>query len=94
MIGKKLSPILEELEMVLLEFNANEFSGKPEFTDEAFRASIYIFMSVFMDKIYNLQEDENIAMEDRLNMVESAGTDLRMLIKKYTNIDTYDFLKQ
>ena len=89
MIGKKLSPILEEIEMTLLEFTANEHTGKPEFTDEGFRASIYIFMTVFMDKIYNLQEDENIAMEDRMNMVENAGNDLRNLIKKYTDIDTH-----
>ena len=93
MIGKKLSPILEEIEMTLLEFTANEHTGKPEFTDEGFRASIYIFMTVFMDKIYNLQEDENISMEDSLNMVESAGKDLRKLVKTYTNIDTHDFLK-
>ena len=94
MIGKKLSPILEEIEMTLLEFNANDSAGKPEFTDEGFRASIYIFMTVFMEKIYDLQDDENIDMGDRMKMVESAGTELRKLIKTYTNIDTHDFLKQ
>ena len=89
MIGEKLSPILEEIEMTLLEYNANEIVPQPNFTDEGFRAGIYIFMSVLMDKIYSLQEDENIAMEDRLNMVESAGKELRNLIKKYTDIDTH-----
>ena len=92
MIGKKLSPILIEIEETILEFEANNGS-KSEYTEEGFRAALKIFMSVLMDKIWELQENENIDIQDRLNMVLKAGKDIRKLIKTYTNIDTFDLLK-
>lgn len=43
MIGKKLSPVLEEMEATLWEYEA--FNGaKPNYTLEGFRASTKIFM--------------------------------------------------
>lgn len=88
MIGKKISPILEEIENTLWEF---EVSGvKPEYTDEGFRAGIKIFASVLMDKIWELQEGENTENQDRLNMVQKAGEDIRGLVKTYTNIDCHE----
>ena len=50
-------------------------------------------MSVLMDKIWELQEDEKISIEDRINMVQKAGDDVRNLIKTYTGIDTFDLYK-
>lgn len=92
MIGKKISPILVEIENSLWEFEENN-NIKPEYTQDGFRAVVKIFMSVLMDKIWELQSDEKIDMEDRIKMVEKAGQDLRALIKTYTNIDTHDFYK-
>jgi hypothetical protein len=92
MIGKKLSPILVEIEDTLWEFEANR-GIKPEYTNEAFRSGIKIFMSVLMDKIWELQENEKITLDDRIKMVEKAGADVRELIKTYTNIDTQDLYK-
>ncbi len=88
MIGKKISPILEEIEITLFEFEAN-VGMKPEFTDDGFRAGIKIFSSVLMDKIWELQENENISIEDRINMVQKVGEDIRKLVKIYTDIDTH-----
>lgn len=48
MIGKKLSPVLEEMETTLWEYEA--FNGaKPNYTLEGFRASTKIFMSALVD---------------------------------------------
>ncbi len=88
MIGTKISPILEEIEDTLLEFEAN-VGMKPNFTDDGFRAGIKIFSSVLMDKIWELQEDENISIEDRIKMVQKVGEDIRKLVKTYTDIDTH-----
>jgi hypothetical protein len=92
MIGKKISPILEEIEDTLWEFEANN-GQKPEFTIEGFRAATKIFMSVLMDKIWELQEDEKFIMPDRENMAQKAGEDVRKLIKTYTGIDCHDLYK-
>ena len=88
MIGKRISPILEEIENTLWEF---EVSGvKPEYTKEGFRAGIKIFASVLMDKIWELQEGENTENQDRLNMVQKAGEDIRQLVKTYAGIDCHE----
>lgn len=90
MIGKKLSPVLTEIADTLWEFEA-QGGLKPNYTEDAFKASTKIFMSALMDKLWNLQQTENMEVQDRLNMAQKAGEDLRKLIKTYTNIDTHEF---
>ncbi len=92
MIGKKLSPILVEIENTIIDFDYYN-RGKPEYPNDAFRATIKIFMSVMMDKIYNLQTNENFDFEDRCNMVTKFGEELKHLIKVYTNVDTVELFK-
>ena len=92
MIGEKISPILSEIEDTLWEFEAN-IGAQPQYTTEGFRAGIKIFMSVLMDKMWNLQENETLTMEDRIHMVEKLGQDVRMIVKTYTDIDTHDLYK-
>lgn len=87
MIGKRLSPILEEIEMVLIEYEVN-ISTPPKFTKEGFRAAIKIFSSAMLDSIWNLQESEELSIDDRLKMAESFGNKIRELVKTYANIDT------
>jgi hypothetical protein len=87
MIGKKLSPVLEEIELTLLEYEAN-IGIQPEFTDEGFRAGIKIFSSVMLDRIWNLQESEDLSIDDRIKMAESFGNKIKEIVKTYTNIDT------
>lgn len=92
-IGQKLSPILVEIEDTLWEFET--FNGqKPNYTMDGFRAAIKIFMSVVMDKIWELQEIENIDMEDRINMANNVGEEIRNLIKTYTDIDCHKLYEQ
>jgi len=92
MIGKKISPVLVELENTIWNFEANN-QMPPEYTDEGFKAICKIFMSALMDKQWVLQNHETIDMEDRCKMAEKCGEDLRNLIKVYTDLDTHEFYK-
>jgi hypothetical protein len=92
MIGKKISPILSEIELALIEFEIN-VAKPPEYTDEGFRASVKIFLSVMLDKMWKLQEDEGIDINTRADMAEKLGNELRNIIRVYTNIDTHNLYK-
>jgi hypothetical protein len=92
MIGKNISPILIEIENQLLLFEA-EIALKPEYTNDGFRAGVKIFMSVMLDKMWELQVDENIPFDIRADMADKLGNEIRHLIKKYTNIDTHELYK-
>ena len=89
-LGSKLTPILVEIENTLLDFEAYTGS-KPDFGDDALRAATKIFSSVLMNKIYDLQENENMNMKDRENMAFWAGCEIRKLIKNCTGIETHNF---
>lgn len=89
MIGQEISKILSEIECSLWEYEANN-GIKPNYTKDGFRAATKIFMSVIMDKMFELQTNEKIPMEYRIKMVKKAGEDVRNLIKTYTDIDTYE----
>lgn len=92
MIGKIISPVLNEIESKLWEWEFN--SEKPlEYTNEGFRAACKIFISALMDKMWDLQTKEDIKFEDRLSMGKKAAQDVRSLIKIYTDIDTHDMYK-
>lgn len=91
-MGQKLSPVLAEIESTLWEHEFN-VSSKPDYTEEGFRAGIKIFMSVMMDKVWELQQDEKIEMDDRARMVEELGNEVKNLVKAHTNIDTFELYK-
>ena len=88
-LGEKLSPILEEIQDTLLE----NYERKPEFTMNGFKACIYIFQAALIDKMYNLQTNENIPTDIKLDMALKLGTELRDLIKTYCDIDTHELYK-
>jgi len=84
-IGKELSPILEEIEISLLEFS----DYKPEFTKEGFRAAIFIFQSALMDKMYERQQEIKLGQKQCEDQAEQLGTEIKILIEKYTGLDTF-----
>jgi hypothetical protein len=92
MIGKKLSPVLSEIESTLMEFEIN-VAKPPEYTDEGFRASVRIFLSAMLDKMWKLQEDEGIDINTRADMAEKLGSEIRNIVRVYTNIDTHSLYK-
>lgn len=65
---------------------------KPNYTDEAMVSVTLIFQSVFMDKLFDTMEYDNMNKEDRLKMAESAGSDLRKLIHTYTGLDMHNLV--
>ena len=88
-LGEKLSPILSQIEGTLLD----NYETKPGFTDEGFRASIYIFQSALLDKMWELQEKEGLSIEIRADMATKCGEAIRNIIKTFTNIDTHNLYK-
>lgn len=91
-IGQKLSPILEELENTLID-HASYNGSKPEFTNDGFRAGVQIFMSVMMDKLYEVQMSEGKTIEQSSNEATMMGFSIRGLILQYTKIDTHNLYK-
>jgi len=85
MIGKKLSPVLAEIESTLMEF----YGHKPNYTNEGFRAATYIFVQAVMDKMWEVQNFDKMDIKDREKMAEKCGNEIRNLIKTYTDIDTH-----
>ena len=88
MIGKILSPLLEELEDMLWEFEANN-GCPPHFTEGGFRASMKIFMAALMERMWINLSLESLPLEKRAEIGEQMGMELRALVMKYTNIDTH-----
>lgn len=87
-IGEAITPALIEMEDLLWDYEAN-VGRQPKYPIEGFRASFKIFMSAFIDKIYQLQEDEDIDQEERIKMGVKAMEEVRKLVKVYTDIDTH-----
>ncbi len=92
-IGQKISPILQEIEETLWEFEANRPGIKPEFTILGFRGAIKIFTSVLLEKIWQKQETNLITQEERQKLAQEAGEVIRELVKKYTGIDSHNLYK-
>lgn len=93
MIGKAISPILLELEAAIIEFDC-DVNIKPCYSQDALRAAGKILLSVIMDKMWDMQEDDSMSMEYRMEMAQKCGEELRQLFKTYCNVDSHDFYKQ
>ena len=91
-LGQNLSQILKEISDTIWEFDFREV-GPPMYQDEAVEAACKIFMSVMTDKMWSLQKYENVPMDIRGDMAHKLGSELRRLVKTYTNIDTHDLYK-
>jgi len=88
-VGELLSPILEDIEGTLWNFEAN-IGDKPNYTEGGLRAAAKIFMSTVLDKMYEMQNFDNIELSDRMIMAEKCGEELRKFVKAYTGIDTHE----
>lgn len=90
-----------ELEIIANDLLTQNAAGigdeiKPNYTNREFMNAVIIFQTALMDKMYDNQNFDNMATEDRMNMAESCGLELRKLIHTYTGLDTHkyeDFLK-
>ena len=84
----------KELEFIandILEQNVNAFgNNKPNYSNRDFMNATIIFQTALMDKMFDNQDYDNMSIDDRMNMAESCGNELRKLIHTYTGLDTHD----
>ncbi len=92
-IGEKLSPVLQEIEDTLWDFEYAKPNEQPKYTKEGFRGAIKIFMSGLMDKMWDHLEGKKTPQIIRERQAREAGRGLRALVKKYTGIDSHDLYK-
>lgn len=59
----------------------------PEYTEEGFAAVTNLFLSAVMDRMWSLQEKEDMPYMDRAAMVESLGKQLTKLLKTFTDVN-------
>lgn len=88
-ISHKINEILEELETAIIDYTLIE-DGRLNITESAFRAATFVYSQVLSNKIFDLQEVEEMPLETRIDMMEACGKELRDLVKVYTNIDTME----
>ena len=60
-----------------------------DYKDSSLEDATLIFAHVLFNKIWKLQENEDMWKEDRELMVNQAGKDIRKLIKTYTGVDMH-----
>jgi len=87
--GKIMSPILLDVEVAVAEYG-KIVGSKPNYEKYALRSAINIFVSVLMDRVWELQEKEEMDIETRNKMAKSCGEEIRRIVKIYTDLDTYD----
>jgi len=75
---------LEEMAMHILEHG----EIKPNYTKRDFINCVLIFQSAIIDKMFDLQNQEDMTKQDRANMAESCGNAIHKLIMTYTGLDT------
>jgi len=87
MIGNKISPILEEIEAAIID---HEYfvQTPPDFSEDGFRAALKIFTCAMLDKMWKMQIDDKMDLNDRNNMATKLGEELSKLIHIYTGVDT------
>lgn len=82
----------KELEIIasdLLNQSANAKVNKPNYSNRDFMNAVIIFQTALMDKMYDCQNYDGMALDDRMKMAESCGLALRRLIHTYTGLDTH-----
>ena len=88
MKGRNAIRCLKELEAW---FRSQEYM--PEINDEGLKSAIYIFANVMKERIWQKADKDNEPYKVRKRRVDDFGTELRYLIREYTDIDTFELCK-
>ena len=91
-IGEAIKPLLMIIENAIWNFEV-EKEQLPRFDDDAFRAAIKIFATALIERIWILQENEHMSLDDRVKMALSAAKEVQKIVKVYANIDTKELYK-
>jgi hypothetical protein len=92
-IGEAIKPLLLIIENAIWNFEVDK-DELPRFDDDAFRATIKIFATALIERIWILQEGEHMSLDDRVKMALSAAAEVQKIVKVYANIDTKELYKQ
>ena len=85
--AEKLEPLMLEIEKAVFNYET-KIQLPPNVSDNLFRSSLKLFMFCMTDRLFKLQQKENISIEDGMKMVLACGEELKLLVKKFTDIDT------
>ena len=83
-----------ELEAIANDFltqnaEAKGNENKPNYSNRDFMNAVIIFQTALMDKMYDNQN--GMSLDERMEMAERCGLDLRNLIHTYTGLDLHKF---
>lgn len=85
--------LLEELADEQLEITL--VSNEPaNYSNNYLINACIVFNALIMDKMWKLQEDENMSIEDRYKMAEDCGKNLYKFIHTYTGIDMHKVVNE
>ena len=83
----ELEAIANDLLTQNAEAKGNE--NKPNYSNRDFMNAVIIFQTALMDKMYDNQN--GMSLDERIQMAERCGLDLRKLIQTYTGLDLHKF---
>ena len=83
----ELEAIANDLLTQNAEAKGNE--NKPNYSNRDFMNAVIIFQTALMDKMYDNQN--GMSLDERIQMAERCGFDLRKLINTYTGLDIHKF---
>ena len=83
----ELEAIANDLLTQNAEAKGNE--NKPNYSKRDFMNAVIIFQTALMDKMYDNQN--GMSLDERMEMAERCGLDLRNLIHTYTGLDLHKF---
>lgn len=93
-VGETVKPLLLIIENAIWNHEAEHSEMMPQFDNESFRAVVKIFITTIIERIWSLQESEDMSFDTRCEMAKSAAEEVRKFIKVYTDIDTMKFYEK
>ena len=91
--GKIMSPILLDVELAITDYT-KQVGNKPNYDKHALRSATNIFISVLMDRVWELQEKEEMDLDIRNKMAMKCGEEVKKLVKVYTDIDMESYVSE
>lgn len=86
--GQLISKVLQELEMLMWEHQADQPEEKFDFDVEAFRASTKIFSDILLEYTFKHQEKNNVDYKTMQMTAYQLGNHIRFLIRNNTGLDS------
>jgi hypothetical protein len=90
--GKVMSPILLDVEAAIADYTT-QVGTKPNYDKYALRSATNIFISVLMDRVWELQEKEEMDLDTRTKMAVKCGEEVKKIVKVYTDIDMESYVE-